>query len=193
MLSTARSESKRFSSSQKYVRGLFSGGTLCYEAQHILTPLVGNVYSNTPINQKYKIQGEEPSKKHTCIDMGSDEFVAGRLHPIIDFTLRKRRIIEEAKNPQTAVILLDVVLGYAAHSNPAGELIPIILQAKNSAEKDGRFLSLVASVVGTNKDPQNLQKQVHELKKAGVVVTPSNAQAAKVAALIALRGSIRRV
>jgi len=193
MLQTARSESERFSSIQKYVRGLFSGGTLCYESQYILKPLVGEVYSNAPVNQKYKIQGDGPSKEHTCIDMGSSEFVEGRLHPIIDFTLRKRRIIEEAKNPQTAVILLDVVLGYAAHPNPAGELVPLIIQAKNSAVEAGRFLSLVASVVGTDKDPQDLQKQLVELRKAGVVIMPSNAQAAKVAALIALRGSTRRV
>ncbi len=110
---------------------------------------------------------------------------------MIDFTLRKRRIVKEAEDPETAVLLLDVVLGYGAHQNPAAELVPSIAEAKNVAEKNGRFLSVVASIVGTPEDRQDLRKQEGKLRKVGVIVMPSNAQAARIAALIVTRGIVK--
>ena len=186
--STFKAESSKLSSMQKYVRGLFSGGSLCYETQVILAPIIGDIYSNVPLKPWYKLEDVNVSKKHTCIDMGSEEFTIGRLHPMIDFTLRKRRIVQEAKDPETAVVLLDVVLGYGAHQNPSAELVPSIAEAKTLAEHNGRFLSLVASIVGTPEDAQDMRKQEGELEGAGVIIMPSNAQAARIAALIATRG-----
>ncbi|MDH5374426.1 MAG: acyl-CoA synthetase FdrA [Candidatus Bathyarchaeota archaeon] len=188
--SIANTESSKLSRMQKYIRGLFSGGTLCYETLVILAPLIGNVRSNTPLKPDYKLEDVNASKKHTCVDMGSEEFTVGRPHPMIDFTLRKRRIIQEAKDPETAVVLLDVVLGYGAHQNPAAELVPSIAEAKTAAEQSGRFLSVVASVVGTPEDPQDLRKQKRKLEEVGVIVMPSNAQAARIAALVVTRGAV---
>ncbi len=185
METVAKSERSKLSRSQKYVRGLFSGGTLCYETQVVLSTLTGDVFSNTPLKTESRIGGMEPSRGHTCIDMGSEEFVVGRAHPMIDFSLRKRRILKEAEDPEAAVILLDVVLGYGANPDPAGELVPSIIQAKEIAKKKGRFLSVVASVVGTPDDPQNMMKQEAELRKAGVIIMPSNAQASRIAGMIA--------
>jgi len=190
IMSIANTESSKLSVTQKYVRGLFSGGTLCYEAQVVLAPLVGDTYSNVPLKPEYKLEDPDLSKKHTCIDMGSEEFTLGRLHPMIDFTLRRRRIVQEAKDPMTAVILLDVVLGYGSHQDPAAELVPSIAEAKTIAESNDRYLAVAASVVGTPKDPQDPRKQQRELKEAGVVLMPSNAQAARIAALIATRGAV---
>jgi len=190
IMSIVESESSGLSSTQRYVRGLFSGGTLCYEAVAVLAPLIGDAYSNTPLKREYKLEDVNVSKEHTCIDMGSEEFTVGRPHPMIDFTLRRRRLAQEARDPETAVIMLDVVLGYGAHPDPSAELVPPITEARTIAEQDGRYLSFVASVIGTAKDPQDLRRQERKLKQAGVVVMPSNAQAARIAALVATRGAI---
>ncbi len=188
MVSMARKEFPKFAKSQRYIRGLFSGGTLCYESQVILQPLFREVYSNAPIASAYRVEGDAPSKKHALIDMGAEEFVVGRPHPMIDFTLRNIRILREARDPQTALILLDIELGYGSNSDPAGQLLPAIRQAKGLARKSGRYLSIVASVVGTDLDPQGLARQEKSLRDAGVLVAPSNATAATLAALIVSKG-----
>ena len=189
IISLASAEFSHFSDTQRYVRGLFSGGTLCYEALTVLSPLLGGIHSNTPLEPRMKLKDENESVEHTCVDMGSEEYTAGRAHPMIDFTLRKLRILQEARDPKVAVVLLDVVLGRGAHPDPAVELAPTIAEAKSLAKKSGRFLSFVVSVVGTSKDPQNLREQKSKLEKAGVVIMPSNAQAARMATIIATRNA----
>jgi FdrA protein len=184
-VSFASAENRKLAKSQKYIRGLFAGGTLCYESQSVLQPLLGEVYSNAPVKPQYRIPGDAPSKKHTCVDMGAEEFVEGRAHPMIDYSLRNLRILQEARDPETAVILIDVELGYGSNADPAGQLVPVILKAKGLAMEAGRHLPFVASVVGTEGDFQGLDKQVKALEDAGVLVMPSNAQATRVSALIA--------
>ncbi len=184
-VSAALAENRRLAKGQKYVRGLFAGGTLCYESQSILQPLLGDVYSNAPIKPEYHLPGDAPSKKHVCIDMGSEEFVEGRAHPMIDFSLRNMRIAQEAKDPETAVILLDVELGYGSNADPAGQLAPAIQKARGQANAAGRSLPFVASVVGTEGDFQGLASQLKALSAAGALVMPSNAQATRLSALIA--------
>jgi succinyl-CoA synthetase alpha subunit len=181
-------ETELLTAEQKYIRGLFSGGTLCSEAQLLLKDLIGDVYSNVPLKPELKLPDVHESKSHTCVDMGTEEFVRGVPHPMIDFRFRRERMIKEAKDPETAVILLDVVLGVGANPDPAGELVVAIKEAKETAEKDGRYLPVVASVCGTAGDPQGLAAQQKKLGEAGVVVMPSNAQAVRMAALIATRG-----
>lgn len=188
LFARAREEALRFSSSQRYIRGLFSGGTLCYEAQILLAGIVGGVYSNAPFDKRLRIDGTEKSKKNSCIDMGADEFVVGRAHPMIDFTLRKMRILQEAKDPETAVLLLDVVLGLGSNPDPAGELVPVIREAKRISAAKRRYLSFVASLVGTEGDFQGLARQRKALEDAGVVVCGSSAEAARLAGRIAPRG-----
>jgi FdrA protein len=183
--SLALKEHRKLARSQRYVRGLFSGGTLCYESQVVLWPLIGRVNSNAPIRAEDKVAGDAPSRRNACIDMGAEEFVEGRAHPMIDFSLRNMRILREARDPQTAVILLDVELGYGSNADPAGQLVPVILNARELAKKKGRHLPIVASVVGTDGDAQGLEKQERALAEAGVIIMPSNAQATKVSALIA--------
>jgi FdrA protein len=180
----ATAEGAGFQVQQKYLRGLFSGGTLCYEAMLVLRDSVGEVYSNVPLDQQYVLADPEQSKKHTLIDMGDDYFTDGRPHPMIDPGLRVDRFKREALDPETAVILLDVVIGYGSHADPAGALVSAISEAKAAAVKAGRYLSVVASVCGTEDDPQNLKEQEKKLRQSGVIVMPSNAQAAVMAAAI---------
>jgi FdrA protein len=179
----ARVEWERLAAGQKYVRGLYSGGTLCYEAQLVMSPLLGEIRSNAPLDKAMLLGGEsKKSDCHTCVDMGAEEFVVGRAHPMIDYTLRKLRILVDARNPETAVILLDVILGYGSNIDPAAQLVPVITEAKKAAEAGGRYLSTVACVVGTKQDPQRIEEQENRLKEAGVVLLPSNARAARLAA-----------
>jgi len=184
-ISIALAEHKKLARSQQYIRGLFSGGTLCYESETVLQPLLGEVFSNAPIKPENKVPGDAPSKKHACIDMGAEEFVEGRAHPMIDFSLRNMRILQEARDSETAVILIDVELGYGSNADPAGQLVPVIQKAKGLAKEAGRHLPVVASVVGTEGDFQGLASQEKALSDAGVLIMPSNAQATRVSALIA--------
>ena len=188
--SLAQSESSGMSKTQRYIRGLYSGGTLCYESQVVLTPLIGEVFSNAPLKPESRIDDATVSRKNACIDMGSEEFVVGRPHPMIDYSLRKNRLLQEARDPETAVVLLDVVLGYGSNEDPAREIRPTIVSAKKLAGAGRRYLSVVASIIGTREDPQDLQKQAKELASVGVVLMPSNAQAARFAALVASRGAV---
>ncbi len=167
---TALPNLDRFAPSQKYLRGLYSGGTLAYEALLLLQGYLPGVYSNTPLEEEYRLKDSLVSQAHTIVDLGEDEFTVGRLHPMLDNDLRIRRLRQEAEDPEVAVILLDVVLGYGAHPDPASELAPAIAEVKARAEEAGRYLEVVAAVIGTDEDPQDLNAQVKQLEKAGVCV-----------------------
>lgn len=173
---------------QRYVRGLFSGGTFCYEAMLQMKSVLGEpVYSNTPLSPDTALQDPHTSKQHTCLDLGSDEFTVGRPHPMIDFSTRAQRILQEAADPEVAVLLMDFVLGFGAHPDPAGALALAVRQAREIASANGRVLPVVVHICGTEGDPQGLEQQRRTLLEAGAVIAPSNAVAAQLAARIAKR------
>lgn len=165
---------KRFTKGQRYLRGLFSGGTLAYEAQYLLTEYVPKVYANAPIDKANKLMDALTSVDHTIVDLGEDEFTVGRLHPMMDNELRIRRLLDEAKDPEVAVIMMDVVIGFGSHEDPASEIAPAIVKAKEIAKKDGRYLEVAVVCTGTEEDPQKLSAQIEPLKKAGAWVHTSN-------------------
>jgi len=170
---------------QRYVRGLYSGGTLCSEAALLLSEHVAPVYSNTPIGGAKPLADIWHSRAHTLIDLGDDVFTRGRPHPMIDHRLRNERIAIEARDPQTAVLLLDVVLGYGSHPDPAAAMAPEVAAAIAQAAEAGRRLVVIGFVCGTEADPQNLRRQQATLIEAGMIVTKTNAQAVRLAARIA--------
>ena len=170
---------------QRYVRGLFSGGTFCHEAMLVLRDAIGLVNSNVPLDEACRLSDPNRSAGHTCVDLGADEFTQGRLHPMLDPDLRNRRIVQEARDPETALILLDVVLGYGVHPDPAGAAAEAILRARAVAAAEGRQVVVVASVCGTEGDPQSLTAQEASLREAGVLVVGSNAAAAGLGGMIA--------
>jgi FdrA protein len=172
---------------QRYLRGLYSGGTFCYEASLLLKKELGQVYSNTPVDPGDRLDDVWASRGHTVIDMGDDLFTRGRPHPMIDHRLRNERVLKEAEDPEVAVILLDIVLGYGSHPDPASEMAPVIQKAKDRADQAGRCLVVVGFVCGTSSDPQNLSKQETALRDAGVILAESNAQAVRLAATVVLR------
>jgi succinyl-CoA synthetase alpha subunit len=175
----------RLSAGQGYLRGLFSGGTLCYEAQVIWRDqLLSRVFSNAPLKSDDQLPDSTRSQCHSAVDLGEEEFTVGRPHPMIDNDLRIRRLMQEADDPEVAVILLDVVLGYGAHPDPASELGPAIRRAREKASLAGRELLVVASVTGTEEDPQRLSLQARVLEQAGVIICPSNAAAARLVVVL---------
>jgi FdrA protein len=170
---------------QRFMRGLFSGGTLCYEAQVIWRDILNvPVFSNAPLDKACLMDAKDTNRKHIALDLGEEEYTLGRPHPMIDNELRTRMIRMESVDPLVAVILLDVVLGYGAHPDPAAELGAAILQARKSAAGENREIIFIASVTGTEDDPQSLSETTEKLEGAGVTVCETNAQAARLAGLI---------
>jgi hypothetical protein len=163
-------------SGQRYVRGIFSGGTFCFEAQLIHAAAGITAFSNGPTAGNRKLEQVGKSLENTIIDMGDDEFTQGRPHPMIDPSLRDARIREEIADPSTAVVLFDVVLGYGSATDPTAGLIGVLNAAKAKAE--GRRVAFIGYVCGTDQDPQNRTAIVAALESAGVLVASSNAEAA---------------
>jgi FdrA protein len=171
----------RLAPSRRLIRGLFSGGTLCYESLVILGSTVGEVRSNTPINPAWGLPA--PPDSHQCLDLGEEEYTRGRPHPMIDPQARLEVLEEHAADPHVAVIILDVVLGHGADRDPAQTLAP----ACQAAMADGGP-QVVAYVLGTDQDPQGFQAQRDRLVQAGCIITETAAQASLVAAAIATGG-----
>jgi FdrA protein len=154
--------------------GLYTGGTLAAEARAILEPLVGPTETRL-----------DPGAQsgHRVVDLGDDAFTVGRPHPMLDPELRAARLREHGAAADVGVLLVDLVLGRGVHDDPATPLAAAVRDVRRRAEADGRSLVAVASVVGTARDPQGLARQVATLEAAGIEVLPSNAQAARFAAL----------
>jgi FdrA protein len=156
----------------KRVRGLFAGGSLCAEAQIVFRQAGLAVASNVPAPGALPMTGANGN--HLMMDLGDDEFTRGRPHPMIDPAVRDRPLGEALADPEVGVILLDVVLGFGAHPDPAGHLASVLTR--------GRHGSLIlASITGTDRDPQPRSEQVSKLAEAGVIVADSNADAAMMA------------
>jgi len=167
---------------QRYVRGIFSGGTFCFEAQLVHRARGISGYSNTPVEGNVALSDIARSQENTIIDMGDDEFTQGRPHPMIDPSLRDARIRAEAADPTTAVVLFDVVLGYGSAADPLAGLLPVL------EEHRGGSVTFIGYVCGTDLDPQGRGRVVADLETAGVLVASSNAEAAEwSAALISQR------
>jgi FdrA protein len=166
-----------------YMRGLFAGGTLAYEALLGLQAVVTPIYSNVPIREEQRLRDPLISQGHTILDLGEDFFTQGRLHPMIDNDLRLRRLRQEAAESKVALVLLDVVLGEGAHPDPASELAPAIASVKAEAAKEARDLEIVVIVVGTDEDPQALASQVERLAQAGATICRSMTEAVRYVAL----------
>src|SRR6266849_2276345 len=173
---------------QLYIRALYSGGTLCDEAMLLLSEQLGAIASNIPLRPEWALAAGETFRGHTALDLGSDEFTRGRPHPMIDPTLRLQYLARAAEDPETGVILLDIVLGFCAQQNPASVYAPAIAKAREKAKATGRSLPVIISLCGTEGDPQRLSMQRTALEAAGAMVYESNEVAARTAASIVSEG-----
>ncbi|MFZ5351236.1 MAG: acyl-CoA synthetase FdrA [Bacillota bacterium] len=176
-----KGEAGKLTAKQKYLKGLYSGGTICDEALKLFSKEVGDIYSNIPLKPELKLPDGLDNFKHCAIDLGDDEYTVGRPHPMIDSYTRQQMIMKLAHDEEAAVLLLDVVLGYGSNEDPAGSLVKQIKALKEKFSQRGQYISVVAGICGTSGDPQDYDLQVKTLKDAGVVVLPSNAQAVRFA------------
>lgn len=179
-----------FAPGQQYVRGLFSGGTFCFQATMLLQETVP-VHSNTKVGNSLALRDMWKSEGNTLVDLGDDVFTRGRPHPMIDYRLRTERILYEAQDPEMAVLLLDVVLGFGSNADPAAELVPALQTARELAHKAGRAFVCVGHICGTAGDPQGLTRQAAALQAAGMLLADSNAQAVRLAGRIAQQAAKR--
>lgn len=180
-LDRIKKEKKFLATNQRYLRGIFAGGTFCYQAQQLAVAGGLQIHSNVPLAGMIKLTDPTTSIANSMVDMGEDYFTQSSPHPMIDSRLSKQRIIKEAHDPEVAVILLDFILGFMSSENPAGELAPAIIEAKQIRKNDGGHLIFIASVCGTDLDIQNLKEQLNILEEIGVIVMPSSAHAALLA------------
>lgn len=171
LLSQARSYQNR---GKSLISGLFAGGTLCAEAQVVFARTGQRCRSNAPIPGSLSTDDGGLDSVHTIMDLGADEFTQGRPHPMIEPSVRDVPLREALDNTELAAIILDVVIGYGASDDPAGHLA-------NEIRGMSDLPFIVASVTGTDADPQVRSKQVSTLTAAGIVVAPSNADACELA------------
>ena len=165
----------RLKPEQKYLRGLYTGGTLTDEAIKYLGENHA-IYSNIPLTPDRDIEHLENKQGHICLDLGEDQFTRGRPHPMIDPQTRTD-FFDSHVDETTAIILVDVVLGYGSYSDPAGAVAESLEKARERVG-DNDFI-VVASVTGTDQDPQDLNESIKTLENAGAIVMPSNAQAVR--------------
>jgi FdrA protein len=157
----------------KRVVGLFTGGTLAKEAHIILAAELGAIATSL-----------DEHSAHILVDLGDDQYTVGRPHPMIAPESRTEILLELAEegNLKTCgVLLVDLVLGNGSHLDPAEELVESIEMLRRqyvfSAE-------VVAVVIGTEEDPQNLPDQIKKLEDSGVRVFRSNSEAARYTAML---------
>lgn len=163
-----------FSTEQHQIKGFYSGGTLAYEAAMLIE---AGLYLSVPNDHEDGFILNAGG--HQIIDLGDDMYTQGKPHPMIDPTKRKELLRKAGSDPQTAIILLDIVLGYGSHKDMASELAPTIKELKAQAMDANRALVVIATIVGTELDPQDASAQAAILEEAGVVLCQSNAQAVK--------------
>ncbi|MCR5741138.1 MAG: CoA-binding protein [Gammaproteobacteria bacterium] len=173
----AKEEVKKLSKEQKYVRGLFSGGTYMDEATHAMLDRVGPIYSNCPLRPEWKLEDSYVSKENSIVDYGEEEFTLGHPHPAIDPSVRKPAILKEAADPEVAVIMLDFILTPPGHPDPTGYVLDDIRMAQQMAEMEGRHIIFIASVLGTTADLQDINVQKKQLEDNGVIVCQTNYRA----------------
>ena len=158
--------------SRRRVHGLYAGGTLCAEAQVVFRASGLAVASNAPIAGSPDLaQGGE----HKLIDLGSDEYTQGRPHPMSEPGVRSALLAASLADEEVAVVLVDCVLGYGAHEDPAAALVDALRAAPRERPV------VIAYVCGTDRDPQGFARQVQALEAAGAIIAPSNADAAALA------------
>lgn len=181
LMKIAGEEAAKLAPEQKYLRGMFSGGTYMDEATNAIVERVNPIYSNCPVRPEWKLEDSYLSVENTCVDYGEEEFTLGRPHPAIDPSIRKPAILREAMDPEVAVMLLDFILTPPGHMDPTGYVLEDIRLAKQMAQMEGRHLCVIASVLGTTADLQDKYKQERQLQEAGVIVCQTNYRAAVLA------------
>lgn len=171
----AASKDLKVTGTAKGIKGYYSGGTLAYEAAFLIADSLNLSEVSSPVGYTLK------TGPHEVIDLGDDMYTQGKPHPMIDPEIRIAKIEAALNEPETAVIIFDVVLGYGAHDDMAGALSPAITKVLAEANAQNRQLEFIAIVVGTEEDPQGMGNQIQQLEEIGVTVCENNVQGIRTA------------
>lgn len=185
LLPLAKAEAAKLTGGQKYLRGLFCGGTHSEEAVMLLQEMISDLYSNINFGHVTMMENRHVSTKNCLVDMGDEEFTVGKPHPVMDPSILNDRLVQEGSDPDTVILLFDLLLGYGVHEDPAGTIADSLRQIREKTEAEGRHICMIASICGTDLDPQDYQKQKMTLEDLGVIVLESNGRAALLSGLIA--------
>ncbi len=177
-------EKAKLAPQQKYLRGLFCGGTHSEEAVTLLQEFVSSLHSNIKFGKVHLLEDRHQSLENSLVDMGDEVFTKSKPHPVMDPSILVDRMIQEAHDPETGVILFDLLYGYAIHSDPVGAIEDALKEIRRIEQEEGRHICLIASLCGTDIDPQGVADQARRLEEYGVILLPSNAKAALLAGLI---------
>lgn len=180
----AGEEKARLAPAQKYMRGLFCGGTHSEEAVTLLQEFVPNMHSNIAFGKVDLLEDRYQSLENSLVDMGDEVFTKGKPHPVMDPSILVDRMIQEARDPEVGVILFDLLYGHAIHPDPVGAIEDALKEIKRIEKEEGRHICVIASLCGTDIEPQNVAEQAARLEEYGVILQPSNAKAALLAGLI---------
>ncbi|MGI6777062.1 MAG: acyl-CoA synthetase FdrA [Acetivibrionales bacterium] len=180
----AAKEKAKLKPEQKYMRGLFCGGTHSEEAVLLLQDFVPDLHSNLRFGKVNILADSYVSMGNSLVDMGSEEFTKGKPHPVMDPSILKDRLMMEGSDPEVAVILFDLLFGHGVHKDPVGTIEETLAAIRDKAKAEGRYISMVASLCGTDLDPQDVNSQRKRLEALGVNILPSNCKAAILSGLI---------
>lgn len=179
----ADEEIKKYKPNQKYIRGLYCGGTfteegLIYYKNHI--PHI-DLYSNISSKYTIKLADKDISKENTILDMGAEDFTEKLPHPVFEPNLRLKRLEKELLDDEVALVTLDFITGPGVHEDPVTSFIELI---KKHRKENKNYVSFIVNICGSSEDPQNILKIKEELKEAGVIVSFSNNETARIAGKI---------
>ena len=177
-------EQAKLAPAQKYLRGLFCGGTHSEEAVTLLQEFVPAMHSNIKFGKVDLLEDRHQSVENSLVDMGDEVFTKGKPHPVMDPSILVERMIQEARDPQVGVILFDLLYGHAIHEDPVGAMEDALKEIKRIEKEEGRHICVIASLCGTDIEPQDVKDQARRLEEYGVILQPSNAKAALLADLI---------
>lgn len=169
---------------QRYLRGVYCGGTHNEEAILLLKDRLPGLRANVAFGGCQLLEDPRRSVGHSLVDVGDEVFTRGKPHPVMDPSILCDRLWAEGTDPEVAVLLFDLLLGYGAHPDPVGTIEDTLHRLRQHLRRENRHLCLVASVTGSPLDPQGLEDQVRRLSACGVRVLESNARAAILSGLI---------
>lgn len=169
----------RMQAQQTQIQGLYCGGTLATEAAILLAHAM-----NVPLSDEHPAGVMFTHQGHAIIDLGDDAYTLNRAHPMIDPSVRNELIIEAGIAPETAVIVLDIVIGFGAHENPAEQVVQTIAEAKAQRPPEFGEVSYMAFVCGTEGDYQDIRQQKACLRQAGVMLFANNRETIEAATRI---------
>ena len=180
----AAAERAKLAPEQRWLRGLFCGGTHSEEAVTLLQAFVPTMHSNIKFGKVHLLEDRYHSLENSLVDMGDEVFTKGKPHPVMDPSILVDRMIQEAHDPQVGVILFDLLYGHAIHPDPVGAIEDALREIRRIEQEEKRHICVIASLCGTDIEPQDVADQARRLEEYGVILQPSNAKAALLAGLI---------